>query len=82
MECSLRSNKSCKNHIEFAPKESQTVHWAQYRAGTRARELEETEIDKMLEKEVIYLTEKVWEGLIVLDAKKDRSPRFCVDYQN
>ena len=57
------------------------VHCQPYRAGTRARELESTEIQRMLKARVIEPATSEWESPIVLVPKPDGSMRFCVDYR-
>jgi hypothetical protein len=57
------------------------VHCQPYRAGTKPRALESTEIQRMLKAEVIESATSEWASTIVLVAKPDGSTRFCVDYR-
>ena len=45
------------------------------------REIEKTEIKKMLDQGVIEPSNSAWSSNIVLVTKKDNSTRFCVDYR-
>ena len=52
-----------------------------YRAGPRAREAEQTSVDKMLANGVIPRSKSEWASPVVIVPKQDRSLRFCVDYR-
>ena len=52
-----------------------------YRAGTKQRELIETEIDRQLEMGVISPSKSEWASPVLLVPKSDGSWRFCVDYR-
>ena len=45
------------------------------------RQIEQTEISKMLERGVIEPSKSGWSSSVVLFIKKDGSIRFCVDYR-
>ena len=51
-----------------------------YRAGPKAREAEQTEVNRMLESGVIEPAQSAWASPMVLVPKPDGSLRFCVDY--
>ena len=52
-----------------------------YRAGPQARLLEDKEVNRMLEAEVIEPAQSEWASPVVLVDKKDGTTRFCVDYR-
>ena len=71
---------STSHRIELVPG-ANPVQCQPYRAGTRARELESTEIQRMLKAGVIEPATSEWASPIVLVPKPDGSMRFCVDYR-
>ena len=52
-----------------------------YRAGTKAREAESSEIHRMLRAGVIEPATSEWASPVVLVPKPDGSMRFCIDYR-
>jgi len=52
-----------------------------YRAGPKAREVEQQEVDKMLREKVIEPAKSEYASPVVLVPKPDGSLRFCVDYR-
>jgi transposase InsO family protein len=69
-----------KHRIDLIPG-AKPVHSQPYRAGTRAREIEKAEIEKMLAQGVIEPATCEWASPIVMVPKPDGSLRFCVDYR-
>ena len=69
-----------KHHIHLLPN-SRPVASAPYRAGLKAREAEEAEVQRMLEKGVIEPSKSAWASPVVLVPKSDGFLRFCVDYR-
>jgi Reverse transcriptase (RNA-dependent DNA polymerase) len=57
------------------------VHSQPYRAGSRAREAESSEVQRMLKPKVIEPTTSEWASPVVLVPKPDGSTRFCIDYR-
>lgn len=51
-----------------------------YRAGPKAREEEQFQVEKMLSAGVIEPTQSPWASPVVLACKPDGSWRFCIDY--
>jgi hypothetical protein len=54
---------------------------APYRAGSKAREVERIEVDRMLQEGVIEPATYEWASPVVLITKPDGSVRICVDYR-
>ena len=61
--------------------DSKPVFSQPYRAGPKAREVEEQEVNKMLDADVIERTKTEWASPVVLVPKPDGSLRCCVDYR-
>ena len=51
-----------------------------YRAGPKARQIEQQHVDKMFREGVIEPAQSVWASPVVLEPNSDGSLRFCVDY--
>jgi hypothetical protein len=62
-------------------KHSKPIHQAPYRAGTKSREVEREEVDRMLKADVIEPATSEWASPVVLVTKLDGSVRFCVEYR-
>jgi transposase InsO family protein len=69
-----------KHRIELVPN-ARPVYQAPYRAGKQSREIENTEVQRMLKAGVIEPANSEWASPVVLITKKDGSVRFCVDYR-
>ncbi|XP_047038975.1 uncharacterized protein K02A2.6-like [Helicoverpa zea] len=52
-----------------------------YRLNPQKKEIVRTELDKMLEEEIIEEAESEWASPVVLVPKKNGETRFCVDYR-
>lgn len=70
-----------KYQREQNSEEVRPVHSAPYHTGPAARQLEKSEIEKMLEMNVIELAQTEWASPIVFEPKNDWSRRFCVEYR-
>ena len=68
------------HRIELIP-ETLPIAQARYRAGPKAREIEDPEVKKMLEARVIEPVQSEWASPVLLVPKPDGSMRFCVDYR-
>jgi hypothetical protein len=68
------------HRIELTPG-AKPVHCQPYRAGSRAREAESAEIQRMLKAGVIEPATAEWASPVVLVPKSDGSLRFCIDYR-
>ena len=66
------------HRIELIP-ETRPVAQAPYWAGPKAREIEDSEVTKMLEARVIEPAQSEWASPVLLVPKPDGSTRFCVD---
>ena len=60
---------------------STPVHAQPYRAGPKARQVEEEQVSKILDAEVIEPANSEWASAVVLVPKPDGSLHFCVDYR-
>jgi hypothetical protein len=69
-----------QHRIDLIPGDK-PVHSQPYRAGTRAREIEKAEIEKILAQGVIKPATCEWASPIVMVPKPGGSLRFCVDYR-
>ena len=69
-----------EHHIDLVPG-SRPVAQQPYRAGPKARELEQREVDKMLREGVIEPSQSEWASPVVMVPKPDGTLRFCVDYR-
>ena len=68
------------HHIELPP-DTRPIAQQPYRAGPKAREFEETEVQRMLRDGIIEPSMSSWASPVVLVPKKDGKLRFCVDYR-
>jgi hypothetical protein len=62
-------------------KDAKHIYQAPYRAGSKAREVERIEVDRMLQEGVIEPATYEWASPVVLITKPDGSVRICVDYR-
>ena len=69
-----------EHHIDLIPG-SRPITQQPYRAGPKAREFEQEQIDRMLRDNVIEPSQSAWASPVVLVPKKDGTLRFCVDYR-
>ena len=69
-----------KHRIELK-EGAKPVYQQPYRAGPHQRQLEEIEIKKMLDADVIEPAITEWAAPIVFAPKKDGYLRFCIDYR-
>ena len=76
----LGSVKVTHHLIKLKP-DSKPVFSQPYRAGAKAREVEEQEVNKMLDADVIERAKTEWASPVVLVPKPDGSLRFCVEYR-
>ena len=68
------------HRIELIP-ETCPIAKAPYRAGPKAREIEDAEVKKILEAGVIEPAQSEWASPVLLVPKPDGSMRFCFDYR-
>ena len=69
-----------EHRIQLRP-DAQPVHMQPYRAGPKAREFENAEVQHMLKDTVIEPAQSEWASPVVIAPKKDGTLRFCVDYR-
>lgn len=72
---------SITQHRIELQKDAKPIYQAPYRAGSKAREVERIEVDRMLQEGVIEPATSEWASPVVLITKPDGSVRFCVDYR-
>ena len=72
--------QTTSHRIELVP-DARPVHAQPYRAGSRAREAESSEVQRMLKAGFIEPTASEWASPVVLVPKPDGSMRFCIDYR-
>ena len=77
---SLGEIKTVEHHIDLSPG-TRPMAQAPYRAGPKAREIEQMEVNRMLDAGVIEPAQSAWASPVVLVPKPDGSLRFCVDYR-
>ena len=71
--------KVSEHHIDLVPG-ARPAKSHPYRAGPKARELEQFEIEKQLKAEVIEPAISEWASPVLFVPKKDGTLRFCIDY--
>ena len=69
-----------QHRIELKPGAT-PVHAQPYRAGPKARSIDEEYVKKMLDAGVVEPGQSEWASPVVLVPKRDGSLRFCVDYR-
>ena len=69
------------NHRIDLKEGTRPVHCQPYRAGPKSREIQQSEVDKMLKAGFIEPACSEWASLVVLVPKSDGSLPFCVDYR-
>ena len=69
-----------EHRIKLKP-DSEPVFSQPYRAGPKARDIEQEEVSKMLNAGVIELATTEWASPVVLVPKSDGNFQFCVDYR-
>ena len=72
--------RTTQHYIDLLPG-SRPVAQQPYRAGPKARELEQREVEKMLQAGVIEPSQSAWASPVVMVPKPDGTLRFCVDYR-
>ena len=77
---SLGEVNTTEHHIDLL-KGARPIASHPYRAGPRAREAEQAEVQRMLEADVMEPAQSAWDSPVVLVPKPDGSLRFCVDYR-
>lgn len=77
----LGRKSTAKHRVELVDPNTPPVPSAPYRAGPKARELEKTEINKVLAENIIEPAQTEWASPIVFAPKEDGTVRFCVDYR-
>ena len=77
---SLGEINTTEHHIELVP-DARPIASHPYRAGPKAREVEQKEVERMLQAGVIEPAQSAWASPVVLVPKPDGSLRFCVDYR-
>ena len=77
---SLGEIAATEHRIDLVP-DARPIASPPYRAGLKAREAEQTEVNRMLEAGVIEPAQSAWASPVVLVPKPDGSLRFCVDYR-
>lgn len=76
----LGQNAATEHQIDVLPG-TRPNEQPPYRAGPRARQIEQEHADSMLEKRIIAPAQSAWASPVVLVLKADGSLRFCVDYR-
>ena len=76
----LGESNTALHRIELIP-ETRPIAQAPYRAGPRARDIEYSDVRKMLEAGVIELVQSEWASPVLLVPKPDGSMCFCVDHR-
>ena len=79
--CSGRTKQTPFTELQIRTKDAQPIHLPPYRMPRARQECVRTEIKKMLEADLIRPSTSPWDSPIVLVPKKNRSWRFCINYQ-
>ena len=77
---SLCEIRTTEHRINLQP-DARPIAQNPYRAGPRARVVEQEEVDRMLQAGVIEPAQSEWASPVVLVPKSDGTLRFCVDYR-
>ena len=77
---SLGAIRATEQHIDLI-KGPHPISFHPYRAGLKSRAVEEMEVERMPDANVIERAQSVWASPVVLAPKPDGSLRFCVDYR-
>ncbi len=80
-DSSLRRRKATKHPIELRPG-SFPFRPPPYWAGTKAREMEDAEVQRLLAERAIRPFTSEWASPVVIAPKSDCSSRFCVNYRH
>ena len=67
------------HHIDVGT--NKPINQMPYRVSPKERKIIESEIERMLDEEIIEPSNSPWASPVVLVSKKDGSVRFCVDYR-
>ena len=76
----LGTVRATEHRIDLKPG-TKPIHMHPYRAGPKAREFMEEQINTQLKTGVIEPAQSEWASPVVLAPKKDGTLRFCVDYR-
>ena len=77
---SPREVDTTEHHVDLF-KGARPIESHPFRAGARAREVEQAEVQPMLAADVIEPAQSAWSSPVVLVSEPDGSLRFCVDYR-
>ena len=75
----LRRATNIKHTIDTGDHEP--IRSVPYRTSAKEREIIEKEVNKMLQNNIIRISESPWSSPVVLVPKKDSTVRFCLDYR-
>ena len=73
--------RTSRIHHNIEVENERPINCPPYHAGPKERQVIETQINEMLESDVIKPSKSPWASPIVLVKKKDNSVRFCIDYR-
>ena len=68
-----------KHHFEL--EEKNPIYHSAMRMAPLHNNIVRKELDKMLEGGIITPSRSAWSFPVIIVSKKDRNPRFCVDYR-